>query len=102
MKFGMVGYVRSLAKRLAPEIRANVICPGGVDTPMLRQFIQRPDMDEVRGKNVEELLVASRKNYPFGRAARPEEIANAALFLLSSEASYVSGATLAVDGCVTA
>ena len=102
MKFGMVGYVRSLAKRLAPDIRANVLCPGGVDTPMLRQFIARPDMEETRGKNVEDLLAASRKNYPFGRAAQPEEIANCALFLLSSEASYVSGATLAVDGCVTA
>jgi len=47
------------------------------------------------------LLAASRKNYPCGRAAQPVEIANAALFLLSSEASHVSGATLAVDGCVT-
>jgi NAD(P)-dependent dehydrogenase (short-subunit alcohol dehydrogenase family) len=43
-KFGVVGFVRSLAKRLAPDkIRVNAVCPGPIDTPMLRVFVSRPD-----------------------------------------------------------
>src|SRR3954463_13276004 len=49
-KFGIVGFVRSLAKRLAPEkIRANAICPGPIDTPMLRVFVARPDQQQPPG-----------------------------------------------------
>jgi len=103
MKFGVVGFSRSLAKRLAPDgIRVNVICPGGIDTPMYRVFVARADQTSTFGKDPEELAQAAAKTYPMGRIARPEEIANAALFLLSDEASYVSGAVLSVDGCVTA
>jgi len=103
MKFGVVGFARSLAKRVAGEnIRANVICPGGVDTPMLRTFIARPDQDSTKGLDVEELVRTRRGEYPMGRPGRPEEVANAALFLLSDEASYVSGATLTVDGAMIA
>jgi NAD(P)-dependent dehydrogenase (short-subunit alcohol dehydrogenase family) len=103
MKFGVVGFARSLAKRVAHEnIRSNAICPGGVDTPMLRTFIARPDQESTLGKDVEELVKSRRGEYPMGRPAHPEEIANAALFLLSDEASYVSGATLTVDGAMVA
>ncbi|MDI6029205.1 SDR family oxidoreductase [Corticibacterium sp. UT-5YL-CI-8] len=103
MKFGVVGFARSLAKRVAHEnIRANVICPGGVDTPMLRQFIARPDQDSTKGKDIEALVKSRRNEYPMGRPAEPEEIASAALFLLSDEASYVSGAALTVDGAMIA
>jgi NAD(P)-dependent dehydrogenase (short-subunit alcohol dehydrogenase family) len=93
-KFGVVGFVRSLAKRLAPEkIRVNAICPGPIDTPMLRVFVARPDQQRTAGQD--------RQN-PMGRTGKPEEIANAALFLLSDEASFVSGAALPVDGAATA
>lgn len=103
MKFGVVGWARSLAKRIAPEqMRANVICPGGVDTPMLRSFIARPDQDSTKGIDVEEAIKTRRDAYPMGRPALPDEQANAALFLLSSEASYVNGAVLTVDGAMTA
>ena len=103
MKFGVVGWARSLAKRIAPEqMRANVICPGGVDTPMLRTFIARPDQDSTKGIDVEEAVRTRRDAYPMGRPAIPDEQANAALFLLSSEASYVNGAVLPVDGAMTA
>lgn len=103
MKFGVVGWARSLAKRVAADnIRANVICPGGVDTPMLRQFIARPDQDSTRGVDPETLVQGRNDAYPMGRPARPEEVAAAALFLLSDEASYVSGATLTVDGAMIA
>ncbi len=102
-KFGVIGFVKSLAKRLAPEgIRVNAVCPGPTDTPMLRVFVKRPDQQMPAGQTVEGLLQRRAAQVPFGRPARPEEVANAALFLLSDEASYVSGAALPVDGAATA
>ena len=102
-KFGVVGFVRSLAKRLAPEkIRVNAICPGPIDTPMLRVFVARPDQQRTSGMDKEQLVVQRGQQNPMRRTGKPEEIANAALFLLSDEASFVSGAALPVDGAATA
>jgi NAD(P)-dependent dehydrogenase (short-subunit alcohol dehydrogenase family) len=102
-KFGVVGFVKSLAKRLAPDgIRANVVCPGPTDTPMLRVFVKRPDQQLPPGQTLEGMVQRRASQVPMGRPARPEEIANAALFLISDEASYISGAALPVDGGVTA
>jgi NAD(P)-dependent dehydrogenase (short-subunit alcohol dehydrogenase family) len=102
-KFGVVGFVRSLAKRLAPEkIRVNAICPGPIDTPMLRVFVARPDQQRTAGEDKEALVQARGRQNPMGRTGTPEEIANAALFLISDEASFVSGAALPVDGAATA
>src|SRR5713101_5373282 len=103
-KFGVVGFVRSLAVRLAPEkIRVNAVCPGPIDTPMLRVFVARPDQKSTAGVDPEELVrKRAHGSVPMGRTGRPEEIANAALFLLSDEASFITGAALPVDGGVTA
>ena len=102
-KFGVVGFVRSLAKRLAPEkIRVNAICPGPIDTPMLRVFVARPDQQRTAGEDKEALVQMRGRQNPMGRTGKPEEIANAALFLISDEASFVSGAALPVDGAATA
>lgn len=102
-KFGIVGFTRSLAKRLAADrIRVNAICPGPIDTPMLRAFVLRPDQQAPAGKDVETMVTERGAREPFGRPGRPEEVANAALFLLSDEASYVSGVALPVDGAATA
>lgn len=102
-KFGIVGYVRSLAKRVAAEkIRVNAICPGAVDTPMLRTFVSRPDQAQFKGIDPEILIEKSKSIIPMGRPAQPIEIANAALFLVSDEASYVTGAALPVDGGIVA
>lgn len=100
-KFGVVGLTRALAKRLAPDgIRCNAICPGPVDTPMLRTFVARPDQN-VEG-DVEALIKRRVASTPMGRPATPREVANAALFLISDEASFVTGVALPVDGGATA
>src|SRR5438874_1947231 len=103
-KFGVVGFVRSLAKRLAGDkIRVNAICPGPIDTPMLRVFVARPDQQQQPGdEDKEQLILRRAQQVPMRRTGKPEEIANAALFLLSDEASFVSGAALPVDGAATA
>jgi NAD(P)-dependent dehydrogenase (short-subunit alcohol dehydrogenase family) len=73
------------------KIRVNCICPGDTDTPMLR--------DEARqlGQAETEFLVEAADR-PLGRLGRPEDIAEAALYLASGASSFVTGAVLVVDG----
>ena len=100
MKHGVVGYTKALAMMYAEEnIRANVICPGPVETPMFHQFGSRPDQPS---KTLEEVTQNALGVVPLKRIGKPEEVANAALFLLSDEASFITGAALPVDGGVTA
>ncbi len=95
-KAGVINFTRSLAKDLARHnIRVNAISPGGTDTPILRGYIPAGESPDYVAR-----VVAPRT--PFGRLARPEEIAAAALFLVSDEASFVSGVALAVDGAASA
>jgi NAD(P)-dependent dehydrogenase (short-subunit alcohol dehydrogenase family) len=102
-KFGVVGLVHGLAKRYAREnIRVNAVCPGPTDTPMLRVFVARPDSQLPAGETPETLVQKRGGQVPMGRPARPEEIASAALFLISDEASYITGVALPVDGGATA
>jgi NAD(P)-dependent dehydrogenase (short-subunit alcohol dehydrogenase family) len=102
-KHGVVRFVRAMAKRYGREkIRVNAVCPGPIDTPMLRVFVARPDQQSTRGADKEELVRQRGGQNPLGRPGRPEEVANAALFLLSDEASFITGAAIAVDGGATA
>lgn len=97
-KGGVVMFMKSLALRVAPDgIRANAICPAPVATPMLAQFFGRDS-----GADVSDVVDAFTANVPLGRAARPEEIATAALFLASDDSSFVTGVALPVDGGYTA
>jgi NAD(P)-dependent dehydrogenase (short-subunit alcohol dehydrogenase family) len=92
-KGGVVLLMKSMALNLAPDVRCNAICPGPVDTPMLPQFFGRES-----GANVSDLMDGFLKTVPLGRPARPEEIANVALFLACDESSFVTGVALPVDG----
>ncbi|MGX9389464.1 SDR family NAD(P)-dependent oxidoreductase [Nitrobacteraceae bacterium UC4446_H13] len=97
-KFAVVGLTKSLAQRFAADrIRVNVVCPGPIDTPMLPGFIARDDDKGKAEENEKRLLSA----VPLGRVGKPAEIANAALWLLSDDASYVTGVALPVDGGFT-
>jgi len=93
------GGVVLLTKNLAIDygrkhIRVNCICPGFIDTPMTASVFSSPGM--------EEYLERFREAHQLGRVGKPEEIASAALFLASDDASFVSGHALVVDGGFTA
>jgi NAD(P)-dependent dehydrogenase (short-subunit alcohol dehydrogenase family) len=96
-KFAVVGMVESLARELAPRgIRVAAVAPGLVRTPRLDQLVRERAATRARdAEAVERDLIAG---VPAGRAARPEEVADAFVFLASPLASYVSGVALAVDG----
>src|SRR6185503_20910396 len=82
---------RAMAVELAPDkIRVNVINPVAGETPLLAEFMGGADTPEMRAK-----FIAS---VPFGRLSRPEDVANAALYLASDEANFITGACIEVDG----
>lgn len=91
-KGGVIAMTRQMAVDYARyNIRANCYCPGSVGTEMFERLIQKfPDPEATRKKAIEAI--------PLGRVATPEEIARTVLFLASDESSFVTGATLVVDG----
>lgn len=98
-KGGVIMMMKSIALALAAEgIRANAICPAPAQTPMLRAFFDRGKKDVTD----EEIGGFMEQTVPLGRAVTAEEVANAALFLASDEASFVTGVALPVDGGYTA
>jgi NAD(P)-dependent dehydrogenase (short-subunit alcohol dehydrogenase family) len=89
-KHGILGFTKSAALEYASRgIRINAICPGLIWTPMADQMV-------AAGQG--EALKAMEKSVPMGRVGRPEEIANAVLWLCSDAASYVTGQSISVDG----
>lgn len=90
-KGALVQLTRSMALDHARDgIRVNAVCPGDTDTRMLDSSITGAD----RNQGLAELGAA----IPLGRVGRPEEVAHAVCYLSSDEASFITGATLAVDG----
>jgi NAD(P)-dependent dehydrogenase (short-subunit alcohol dehydrogenase family) len=90
-KGAVLSLTRSLAVQLGPKgIRANAICPGPIETPLLRELLKD---EEARNKRLSRI--------PLGRFGRAEDIVNAALYLASDESSWTTGTTFVVDGGIT-
>ncbi len=91
-KGGLIALTRSLALDYAKDnIRVNCINAGYIDTPINTEYFAAPGAREAAGRL-----------HPLGRIGQPEEVARAALFLASADASFITGAALAVDGGLTA
>jgi len=94
-KAGIINLYKVLASELAKDnIRANVLLPGPTASPMLKQFMGG-DRENMSDEEIRDLVAQSMA---FGRCVEPVDIANAAVFLASDEASNISGETLLVDG----
>ena len=92
-KAAMIGLSRSLCGEVGKDgIRVNCICPGTVLTDIWKPLIGRDPS----------LVDRLKALYPLGRLGQPEDIANAALFLASDEASFVTGAVFVIDGGISA
>jgi 2-keto-3-deoxy-L-fuconate dehydrogenase len=78
-------------------IRCNSISPGTVESPFVESYLQRFHAGEI-----EETRKQLHARQPMGRMGRPDEIAPLALYLVSDEASYVTGANMIIDGGLTA
>ncbi len=91
-KGGVLSMTREIAVEYARQgIRANALCPGPIQTPLLEELLSDP------ARRARRLV-----HIPMGRLGRAEELAKAALFLASDDASFMTGASLVVDGGITA
>ncbi len=91
-KGGVLSMTREIAVEFARSgVRANSLCPGPIETPLLQELLADPVRRQRRLVHI-----------PMGRFGQAEEIANAAVFLASDESSYMTGAALVVDGGITA
>ncbi|QLG50931.1 SDR family NAD(P)-dependent oxidoreductase [Natrinema halophilum] len=90
-KGAVVNFTRTVAAEVGPSgIRANAVCPGVTDTPMPRKGQTDAEWEATK----EEMA----RHYPLKRLGRPEDIANAMLFLASDEADWITGEALVIDG----
>lgn len=88
-KAGVINLTKNMALKYGQyNVRVNVICPGTIQTPIWEPILQKDPQTFAR----------LAKWYPLGRVGQPADIANAALFLASDEAAWVTGSTLVVDG----
>ena len=90
-KGGVLSLTRSLAVQFGSHgVRANAICPGPIETPLLRELLRDP---EARRRRLSRI--------PLGRFGQPEDVVNAALYLASDESAWMTGTTFVVDGGIS-
>ncbi len=90
-KAGAVALMKQMAVEYGPKIRVNAICPGPVDTPLLWD-------SAIAFKDPENAVAAAEKATLLQRLGRPEDVARLALFLVSDDASWITGTTVNIDG----
>jgi 3-oxoacyl-[acyl-carrier protein] reductase len=95
-KWAILGFTKTLALELAPDIRVNAVCPGYIDTSMSDVWLEK--IAERKGITVEEAKRERLAAIPLRRVGTPEEVASAVVFLASDEASYTIGEGLNVSG----
>jgi NAD(P)-dependent dehydrogenase (short-subunit alcohol dehydrogenase family) len=95
-KGGVVNMTRAMALEFAPEVRVNCVCPGYVDTDMVR----RDGIEQASDPAASEQSLVDEA--PLKRIATPEEIASAIVYLASDDARFVTGAAFQIDGGTTA
>ena len=91
-KAGIIGFSKTIAREVARQrINVNVVCPGPTDTPLLAEI----------GARNPRLTAALERAIPFGRLGEPDDIAGAVAFLVSDDASFITGQTVSVSGGLT-
>ena len=95
-KGAVVSFTKSLSLEMAPHsVRVNCVCPGDVDTSLVDKQIANAHQDAAAAK------AEMGQHYPLGRIAKPHEIGEVIVFLLSNKASFVTGAAWTIDGGLT-
>jgi 2-keto-3-deoxy-L-fuconate dehydrogenase len=95
-KAAVIGLTKAIAADyVARGIRCNALCPGTTETPSLSERVIAMTTAD---RDVEEVRKAFIARQPMGRLGRPEEIAEAALYLASDDSSFVTGQALVIDG----
>ena len=90
-KGALTQLVRQVALDFGPQVRINQVCPGQVDTPLLRNSVRAFD-------NPEEIIKQTEEKLPMKRLGLPKDIAEMVLFLLSDKSSWITGSSFVVDG----
>jgi NAD(P)-dependent dehydrogenase (short-subunit alcohol dehydrogenase family) len=91
-KGAIIALTKSLAVQFGPKgVRANAICPGPIETPLLTEWLLKEPAEKAKRIN----------RIPMGRFGRPQDIVNLALYLASDESTWTNGAAIVVDGGIT-